>query len=176
LKLDQKKEIVEDLHERFSRAKIVIVTDYKGLDVQAVTELRRSLRDSEIEYQVVKNTLLVRAAEQTAVAVVKDHFKGPSAIALSFEDPVAPAKLLTEFAKKNEKLQIKAGVMDGRLLDLAAIKALSSLPPREVLLGQFLSVLVGVPTGLVRVLNGIPQKFMNVLQAIIEQKEQKEAA
>jgi len=171
VKLDEKKKLVEDLHERLTKSKVVIVTDYKGLNVEAMTELRRKLREEKIAYQVVKNTLLMRAAKATGVELIQDHLKGPSAIALSFDDPVAPAKVLMEFAKKNEKLEIKAGVMENQALDLAGIKALAALPSREALLGQLLSAMVGVPTGLVRVLNGIPQKLMYALQAIKDQKE-----
>ncbi|MGB5422930.1 MAG: 50S ribosomal protein L10 [Desulfobacterales bacterium] len=171
MKLDEKKKIVEELHEQLAKSKVVIVTDYKGLNVETMTELRRKLREEQIDYRVVKNTLLIRAAKETGVALIQDQLKGPSAIALSFDDPVAPAKVLMEFAKKNEKLEIKAGVMEDRVLDLSAIKALAALPPREVLLSQLLSAMVGVPTGLVRVLNGIPQKLMYALQAIKDQKE-----
>ena len=171
MKLDEKKKIVEDLRDQFSRSKVLIVTDYKGLNVETMTELRRILRESQVDYRVVKNTMLIRAAETTSVDAIKDYFKGPSAIAFSFEDPVAPAKILTEFAKKNDKLEIKAGIMEDKVLDLASIKALAALPSRESLMGQMLSVMVGVPTGFVRVLNGVPQQFMNVLQAIKDQKE-----
>jgi large subunit ribosomal protein L10 len=171
VKLDEKKKTVEELHERLSKSKVVIVTDYKGLNVETMTELRRKLREAQIDYRVVKNTLLIRAAKETSVALILDQLKGPSAIALSFDDPVAPAKVLMEFAKKNEKLEIKAGVMEDRVLDLASIKALAALPSREALLSQLLSAMVGVPTGLVRVLNGIPQKLMYALQAINDQKE-----
>lgn len=171
MKLDEKKKIVDDLREKFSSSKVLIVTDYKGLNVETMTELRRILRESQVDYRVVKNTMLIRAAETTNVDAIKDHFKGPSAIALSFDDPVAPAKILTEFAKKNDKLEIKAGIMEDKVLDLASIKALAALPSRENLLSQLLSVMVGVPTGFVRVLNGVPQQFVNVLQAIKDQKE-----
>ena len=171
MKLDEKKKIVEDLRDKFAKSKVLIVTDYKGLNVETMTELRRQLRESQVEYQVVKNTLLVRAAEATTVEAIKDQFKGPSAIALSFDDPVAPAKILTEFAKKNDKLEIKAGIMEDKVLDLPSIKALADLPSRETLLSQMLSVMIGVPTGFVRVLNGVPQQFMNVLLAIKDQKE-----
>ena len=171
MKLDEKKKIVEDLREKFSKSIVVIVTDYKGLNVETMTELRRKLRESQVDYHVVKNTMLIRAAETTNVDAIKNQFKGPSAIALSFDDPVAPAKILTEFAKKNDKLEIKAGIMEDKVLDLASIKALAALPSREALLSQLLSVMVGVPTGFVRVLNGVPQQFMNVLQAINDQKE-----
>jgi len=119
--------------------------------------------------------LLARASEDTGVEAIKEYFKGPNAIALSYDDPVAPAKVLTDFAKENEKLEIKIGVMDGKVLDLDAIKALSSLPSREVLLAQVLSAMNGVPTAMVRVLNAVPQKLMYALLAVKEQKE-KEAA
>jgi large subunit ribosomal protein L10 len=171
VKLDEKKKIVEELHERLVKSKVVIVTDYKGLNVETMTELRRKLREAQIDYRVVKNTLLIRAAKETGVALIQDQLRGPSAIALSFDDPVAPAKVLMDFSKKNEKLEIKAGVMEDRVLDLDSIKALAALPSREALLSQLLSAMVGVPTGLVRVLNGIPQKLMYALLAIKDQKE-----
>ena len=171
MKLVEKKEIVADLHERFARSKVVIVTDYKGLDVTAINDLRRKLRELDVEYKVVKNSLLIRASEETDVALIKDSFKGPSAVALSYDDPVAPAKVLTKFADEHDKLEIKTGVMDGKVLDLSAIKSLSALPSRDVLLGKLLSVANGVPTGFVRTISAIPAQFLNVLQAIKEQKE-----
>jgi len=169
--LEQKKSIVADLHERFSRSKVLIVTDYKGLDVTTINALRRQLREADVEFKVVKNSLMVRAAEDTDVDLIKDSFKGPNAIAISYDDPVAPAKVLTDFAKENEKLEIKLGVMEGKVMDLGAIKALSSLPSKEALIGQLLSVINGVPTGLVRTLNAIPAGFVNVLQALKDQKD-----
>jgi len=171
LKKENKKLITENLKERFSKSKVVIVTDYKGLDVMAINALRRKLREVDIDYQVAKNTLLIRASEGTDVAMIKDYFVGPSAIAISYDDPVAPAKVLTEFAKENKKLEIKAGVIGEKLLDVADIKSLAALPPRDVLLGQVLSAMNGVPTAFVRVLNGVTGNFLNVLTAIKDQKE-----
>ena len=171
MKLDKKKEIVKDLREKFIRSKVVIVTDYKGLDVATINDLRRKLREFEVEYKVAKNSLLIRASEETDVALIKDCFKGPSANALSYEDPIAPAKVLTKFANEHDELEIKTGVLDGKVLDINAIKAMSILPSREVLLGQLLSAVNGVPTNFVRVLNAIPVQFLNVLQAVKEQKE-----
>lgn len=171
MKLDQKKQIAEDLHEKLSKSKVVIVTDYKGLDVAMVNELRKRLRASEIEFKVVKNTLLTRASQDTDVMLIQDYFKGPSAIALSYDDPVSPAKILTKFAEENDHLKIKVGVMDGKVIDQAAIKALSSLPSREALLGQLLSVINGVPTAFVRALNDLPTRLLNVLVAVKDQKE-----
>lgn len=171
MNLSEKKKFVEDLHDRLSRSKIVILTDFKGLDVGAMTQLRKELREADVEYSVVKNTLLTLASEETDAALIKDYFKGPTAIALSFNDPVAPAKVLSKFAEANDKFEIKIGVMNGKALDLGAIKALSSLPSREVLLAQTLAAMSAVPTSFVRTLSEIPRKMLYVLQAIKEKKE-----
>jgi large subunit ribosomal protein L10 len=171
LKLEAKQIITEDLHDRFARSAIIVLTDYKGLDVTSINDLRRKLREANIEYQVVKNTLLVRAAEDTEVALIKDHFKGPSAVAISYDDPVAPAKVLTQFAKDNDKLEIKVGVLNGKVLDAQAIKALALLPSREVMLAQLLATLNAVPSSFVRVLAEVPRSMVNVLTAIKDQKE-----
>ncbi|PIF02838.1 MAG: 50S ribosomal protein L10 [Desulfococcus sp.] len=169
--IDRKQEIVSDIHEKFEKSKIVIATDYKGLDVAAMTDLRAKLREADIEYRVVKNTLLVRAARDTGAESLIDSFKGPTAIAMSFDDPVAPAKVLTEFAKENGKLEIKSAVMEGKMLDLDGVKALSSLPPRDVLLAQALSTMNAVSTSFVRLLNAVPQSLVYALSAIREKKE-----
>jgi len=171
VKINEKKRIVEDLHEKFSKSKVVILTDYKGLDVDSINDLRRRLRESQIQYQVVKNSLLIRASKDTDVELIKDSFKGPSAVALSFDDPVSPAKVLTDFVGENENLEVKIGVMNGKVLDINAIKALSALPSREALIGQLLSVMTGVPTGLVRALSDVQRQLLNVLMAVKEQRE-----
>ncbi|QTA85360.1 50S ribosomal protein L10 [Desulfonema magnum] len=178
MKLDKKKEIAESLHEKFAKSQIVIVTDYKGLDVMTMNDLRKKLRTESppsepgggTEYRVAKNSLLTRASENTDAALISDQFRGPVAVALGYDDPVAPAKVLTEFAKENEKLEIKGGVMKGKVLDPDAIRRLSALPSREVLLSQALSAMNGVPGSFVRVLAGTLQQLMNVFQALQEQK------
>ncbi len=172
--ITDKKRIAEDLRGRFEKASLVILTDYKGLDVASMNELRNKLRDADAEYQVVKNSLLVRASESNDVSLIKDQFKGPSAIALSESDPVAPAKALTEFGKDHDKFEIKVGVLNGKVLDLNGIKALSALPSREVLLAQVLSTMNAVPTSLVTALSDVPRRMVNVLQAIKDQKEAEE--
>ena len=171
MNLEDKKKIVQDLSERFSKAAVVIVTDYKGLDVAAINDLRRRLRKEEIEYQVVKNSLMIRASQETDVALIKETFKGPSAVAMSYSDPVAPAKVLTEFAKDHDVFAIKVGVMDGKILELNEIKALAALPSREILLGTLVSAWNNVPAGFVRTIAEIPRSLLNVLQAIKDQKE-----
>ena len=171
MRKEEKQQIAEDLRDIFSKVAILVLTDYKGLDVKAMNDLRRRLRSEEIEYQVVKNTLLIRASEDNDVALIKDYFKGPNAIAISYDDPISPAKVLSQFAKENNKLEIKAGVMNGQVLDANAIKALAKLPSREVLLGQLLSALNAVPTSFVRTITEIPRGFVSVLAAIRDQKE-----
>jgi large subunit ribosomal protein L10 len=171
LDLIEKKKIVENLQERFSKSAIVIVTDYKGLDVATINELRGKLREENIEFQVAKNTLLTRASAETDVDLIKEHFRGPSAVALSYDDPIASAKIIMDFAKDHEALEVKVGVMNGKTLDAGQIKALSTLPSREELLAKFLSVLNGVPTSLVRTLSEIPKKMIYVLLAVKDQKE-----
>jgi large subunit ribosomal protein L10 len=171
LKIEDKQQIVEDLRERFSKSAIIVLTDYKGLDVAAMNDLRRKLRAEEIEYRVAKNTLLIRASVDNDGALIQDFFKGPSAVALSYDDPVAPAKVLAQFAKGNQKLEIKVGVMNGKVLDADAINALAKLPSREVLLGQLLATLNAVPTSFVRAIAEVPRGFVNVLAALKDQKE-----
>ena len=171
MKIEDKIRLVEDLREDLLKTKVLIVADYKGLNVAAMTDLRKKLRDANVDCKVVKNTLLKRAAENTDIAVLNDFLKGPNAVILSYDDPVAPAKVLMEFAKNNKNIEIKKGALKGKLLSPEDIKALSELPSREVLLGQLLSVMNAVPTGFVRVLSGVPRQMLNVLQAIKQQKE-----
>ena len=171
MRFEDKKKLVDELAEKFSRSAIVIATDFKGLNVVKLNDLRRKLREADVEYQVVKNRLLIRASENTDVALMTDQFQGPTAIAVGYDDPVKPAKALVNFAKDNEKLEIKGGVMSGKALDFNAIKSLADMPPREILLGQLLSVMNNVPTGFVRALNNVPERLVYVLQAIKDQKE-----
>lgn len=171
MKLEKKQQVVGAFKKRFDATRVLILTDYKGLDVGSINDLRNKLRQAGSEYHVVKNSLLIRASENNSVGLIRDHFKGPSAVALSTQDPVAPAKVLVDFAKANDKLQIKAGVLNGRALSAVDIKALSELPSREELLAQLLGMLQGIPATFVRTLNAIPQQMLNLLQALKEQKE-----
>mgnify|MGYP003573796774 CR=1 FL=1 len=175
MRLEEKKQLVEELKDKLSKSKVLIAVDYKGLDVAAMTDLRMKLREADVECKVAKNTLLIRASETTDIEAIKDSFKGPTAIALSYTDPVAPAKVLVEFAKEHKKLEIKKGIMGSQVLEIKDIEALSALPSREVLLGKLLSVMNAVPTSIVQVLSAVPRSLVNVLQAVKEQKE-KEAA
>ncbi len=172
LKRNEKEAIVEDLHSKFSNAVSVIVTGFSGLSVSAANSLRKELREKEGEFKVAKNTLLRRAVSGTSAEVLADQFTGPNAVVMSYDDPVAVAKVLVKFAEENKSVEIKIGMLDGKLMDAAGIEALSKLPSREVLLAQLLSVLVATPTNLVQVLAGIPRKLLYALRAIEEAKQQ----
>ena len=171
MKRPEKEKAVEALHDKFSRARTVLLTDYRGLNMTAMTELRSQLREASVEYRVVKNTLMSRAADGTDMTLLKDHFVGPCALALSYEDPVAPAKVLMKFSEDNAALEVKAGIVEGKLVDPSAIKRLSNLPPQEILLTQLLMLMNAPITSLVMVLGGVLTKFMGVLEAIKQQKE-----
>ncbi|MEW5736041.1 MAG: 50S ribosomal protein L10 [Thermodesulfobacteriota bacterium] len=176
MKKEEKEKIVEDLHERAAKASLGVLADFRGLTVAKMSELRKGLREAGAECQVVKNTLLTLATKDTALAVLKDHFKGPTAIVLGFKDPVAPSKVLTKFASENEKFfSIKVGALQGKLVNVAGLKQLADMPPREVLLGQLLGTMNAVPGGFVRLLAEIPRGLVNVLTAIKEEKEKQAA-
>lgn len=169
--INEKKRIADDLQARFNKSTLVILTDYKGLNVMTMNVLRRRLREANAEFQVAKNSLLARASEGNSVVLIKDHFKGPSAIAISYGDPVAPAKVLTDFVKENKNFQVKVGVLKGKFVSFEGLKALATLPSREVLLAHVLSTMNAVPTALVTALSDVPRRLLNVLQAIKKEKE-----
>ncbi|SIT87552.1 50S ribosomal protein L10 [Edaphobacillus lindanitolerans] len=139
--LEAKQALVEEIATKFKEAASVVVVDYRGLSVGEVTELRKQLREAGIEFKVYKNTMTRRAAEAAGVEALNEYMTGPNAIAFSNEDVVAPARILNNFAKDNEKLEIKAGVIEGNVATLEEVKALAELPSREGLLSMVLSVL-----------------------------------
>ncbi len=167
----QKVALVEQLNERFSRAVSVTLVNFPGLTVSQANELRAKLRDVQGELKVSKNTLFRIAVKGTESEPLLDSFQGPNAAVFAYEDPVQVAKVLVDFAKDNEVLKIKGGILNGKLMDVPGIEALSKLPSREVLLAQMLSVLVATPTSLVQVLTGVPRKLLYALRAIEEQKQ-----
>lgn len=171
LKRSQKEDIVEKLRQKFDSSNLIVISENKGLDVSAITELRKKVREVDAEFKVVKNTLLRLAAKGNDANVVVDFFKGPSAVMTGKGDPIAPAKALIEFAKNFKKLNVKAGVLDGKLLSADDIKKLASMPSKEVLLSQLLSVFNAVPTSFVRVLSGVQVNLLNVLNSIKDKKE-----
>ena len=139
--IEAKKHIVQEIADKLKASKSTIVVDYRGLNVAEVTELRKQLRDAGIEFKVYKNTLTRLAAESAEVAELNSVLTGPNAIAFSNDDVVAPAKILNDFAKKHEALEIKAGVIEGNVASAEEVKALAELPSREGLLSMLLSVL-----------------------------------
>ncbi|WP_405081370.1 50S ribosomal protein L10 [Paenibacillus chitinolyticus] len=139
--LAEKEQIVSDLSEKLRASSCTIVTDYRGLNVAQVTELRKQLREAGVEFQVLKNSMVRRATATAELTELDAHLTGPTAIAFSKDDVIAAAKILNNFAKKNESLSIKAGVVEGKVVDVAQIKALADLPSREGLLSMLLSVL-----------------------------------
>lgn len=139
--LEQKKQLVAEVAEKLRNSACTVVSDYRGLNVAQITELRKQLREAGIEFRVVKNTLTRRATAEAEVTELDAHLTGPTAIAFSKEDVVAPAKILTEFAKRNEAFEVKAGIVEGKVVGFDEIKALADLPSREGLLSMLLSVL-----------------------------------
>lgn len=139
--LKEKQQVVEVVTEKLKTSASTIVADYRGLNVAEITELRKQLREAGIEYSVIKNTLLRRASEGAELAGLEAYLTGPTAVAFSKEDPVAAAKILVDFAKKNENLEVKGGVVDGQVFNQAQIKELASLPSKDGMLSMLLSVL-----------------------------------
>jgi len=139
--IEQKKQVVDEIAEKLQASNSVVVVDYRGLNVAEVTELRKQLREAGIEFKVYKNTLTRRAVEKLELTDLNDALVGPNAIAFGGEDVVAPAKILNNFAKEHEALEIKAGVIEGNVASVEEIKALAELPSREGLLSMLLSVL-----------------------------------
>ena len=166
-----KEQILSELQGKLKEAKLGVLTSFSGMNVAKMEALRTALRKSNAELKVVKNTLLGIASKETDFSILADHFKWPVAVVLSHKDPVGPTKVLIDFAKKNPELEIKIGVLDGKLLTRSDISALAELPSREVLLGKLVSVMAAVPTAFVTVLSGVPRNFVQVLNAYCDKKK-----
>lgn len=146
--IETKQQVVTEIAEKLRESKSTIVVDYRGLTVAEATELRKNLREAGVEFKVYKNSLTRRAAESVEMAGLNEFLTGPNAIAFSNEDVIAPAKVLNDFAKDHEALEIKAGVIEGKLVSLDEVKAIATLPSREGLLSMLLSVLQAPIRGL----------------------------
>ena len=162
--IEKKKQIVDEITEKLKNSVSTIVVDYRGLNVAEITELRKQLREAGVEFKVYKNTLARRAAEAAELSEINSVLTGPNAIAFSNDDVVAPAKILNNFAKENEALEIKLGVIEGKIVSLDEIKALAELPSREGLLSMLLSVL-----------QAPIRNFALAAKAVAEQKEEQGA-
>ncbi len=174
--LKEKQAIVAELAEKMRSASAGVLVDYKGITVENDTKLRRELRQAGVEYAVVKNTLTRFAAKEVGFDALDEHLNGTSALAISPSDPVAAAKILCEYAKKNDKFKIKAGFVDGKLITAEEVKALADLPPKEVLIAKVLGGFNAPISGFVNVLNGNIRGLAVALNAILEQKNGGEAA
>jgi large subunit ribosomal protein L10 len=168
----KKEQVVADLHQKLQRATAAILTDFKGLTVAEMTDLRNALAAEQIDYCVVKNTLMRLASQETGAAILEPLLVGTCAVAISYGDPSVPAKIIKKYSKGNEKLKVKAGALGAQLLNFDQVGALADLPPREELLSKLLGTLKAMPTGLVTVLSGVPRSFVGVLAAIQHQREQ----
>ncbi len=169
---EEKAKIVESLKENFSSSQGTVVTDYRGLDVAQVTKLRAKLREAGVEYKVIKNTLAKIAVKNTEYSDISEHLQGPTAVAFSKEDPVAPAKIIYNFSKENKELEIKAGILEDKVIDFDGVKALADLPSRDELLGQVVAAFQSPISGFVNVMQANTRDFVNVLNAIKDKKEE----
>ncbi len=162
--LEQKKQLVSEIADQLRNSKAAIFVDYRGLDVAEVTELRKQLREAGITFKVYKNSMTRRAAEEAELGGLSESLVGPTAVALSEEEVVAPAKILNNFSKEHEALVIKSGVIEGEITSVENIKALAELPSREGLLSMLLSVL-----------QAPMRNFALATKAVADQKEEQGA-
>ena len=157
-KVELKQPIVAEISELFNGAKSAVVVDYRGLTVEQDTQLRKQLREAGVTYKVYKNTMIRFAAKGTEFEALEPHLEGPTALAVSKEDATAPARVLAEFAKKADKLELKAGVVEGTYYDEKGIQVIATIPSREILLGKLLGSIQSPITNFARVLNQIAEQ------------------
>ena len=170
-----KEEAVELLKDKFERSSIVITTNYSGLPVSEMTELRRALREANVEYRIIKNTLAYIAADQAGKPAIKEVIEGPTGIAFGYDDPLDPARALSGFIRATRSsLVIRGGEMDGRALTSDQINQLATIPGREELIAQLLMRMNGPVTGLVTVLNGPIAGLARVIQGHVDNIQQQE--
>ncbi len=168
--LEGKKRVVDEIAERLENAQSVVVVDYCGLTVAEVTDLRAKLRSADVEMKVLKNTMVKIAADKSKIAELSPYLQGPTAWVFSKQDPVSGPKVLLEFAKGHKNLEIKAGIIEKRVIKEQDVKALAELPSREVLLAQVLRGMQGPLTGMANVLQGPIRQFGYALEALRKQK------
>ncbi|HCR18923.1 MAG TPA: 50S ribosomal protein L10 [Candidatus Latescibacteria bacterium] len=162
---------VEDLTELMKKSQGIYLTDFTGIDVPTFTQLRRKLREEDVSYRVVKNRLALRAAKEAGLEGLDQMFEGPTGLVSSKDDPIAPVRILTDFAKENDdRPLIKVGFLEGQVYVDDKLSTLAKLPPREVLLGQVVSMMQAPISGLALCLNGMLQNLVLVLSAVAEKK------
>ena len=167
----KKQTIVTDLGARIKAARSIYVTDFTGLNVASVSDLRRRLRKSGVDYVVIKNTLAKRALKDARVAGLYDHLHGSTALALTAKDPAAAAKVLTDFAKEFQKPSVKAAMVEGRAVSPEQVKRLASLPPREQLLAELGAAMQAPLAGFAGALLALLSSFAGALEALKTQRE-----
>jgi len=165
----QKEEMVIMLEEKLSSATVSVFADYRGVTVAEATKLRRQMREAGCELKIAKNTLTELVAKRLGIEGAEDYLKGPVAIAFG-KDPVAPAKVLAEFIRENKKMEIKAGILEGKVIDAAGMKVLADLPSREVLLAKLLGSMQSPMYGFASVLQGTLRNFAYALEAVRKQR------
>ncbi len=165
-----KTKVIDEIKEKIESSQAVVLVDYRGLDVAQLTELRKKYREAGVDYKVYKNTMMKFAFKDLGYDEFNEFLKGPSAVAFGIEDPVAAAKVTAEFAKKNEKLEIKAGIVDGKIINIEEVKSLAELPSKEVLVAQVLGGLNAPIQGFTNVLQGTIRSLAIVLNAIAEKE------
>jgi large subunit ribosomal protein L10 len=159
-----------ELREKFRNARVIVLANYRGLNVGAMTKLRRRMREKGCELKVAKNTLTLKVAREAGMEGLEPFLEGPTAIAFSGDDLVAPAKILTEFVKETKIFEIKGGILEGRVIDSKGVRELADLPPREILLSRVLGGMQAPMTGFASVLQGILRKFVYALEEVRKQK------
>lgn len=169
--IEAKQAVVQDLKNRLVNSKVVIFSDYRGLNVAEITELRSRLRKVGVEFKVVKNTLMRFALREAGMVEVEPYLEGPNAVVFGYQDPVEPAKVVSDFIKEYKKLGIKVGILDQKVIEAQDIEALAALPAREVILARVLGGLQGPIRGFVYVLSANLTGLARVINAIKEQKE-----
>lgn len=168
--LEQKKELVAKLAEKLKKSCTGVLVEYKGINVEDDTKLRRELREAKVEYSVIKNTMLRRAAKDAGMESLSEYLQETTALAVSENDYTAAARILCKFSSENKFFKVKSGFIDGDVVDTSKIKALSSLPSKEQLLAQVLAGLNSPITGFAAVLSGTQRGLLVALNAIAEQK------
>ena len=167
----EKAEVISDLSERVKGFQAVVLTNYRGLNVEQLSHLRQKLREEKISYHVIKNTLMRLASKGTDLEKLDNYFEGPTAMAVSHGDPVPLAKILSEFIKTQPLLEIKIGLIQGKVASPEEVKALATMPPREVLFGQVLGGIQGTATRLGGIIHQAIQQVLGTLQARVDQLE-----
>jgi large subunit ribosomal protein L10 len=170
-----KNQKVQEISDSISKAKVTIVTDYRGLTVAEITDLRRQLQKEGAEYSVVKNTLAKLAIKDTQYSGLSKFLEGPSAVVFGYKDQVAPAKTLTQFIKKAKKgavtVELKGGMLEGKVLEPTEIKQLAELPSKEELYAKMLGSINSPAQGIVSVINGVTRSLVIAMEEVRKQKE-----